>query len=199
VWVSNSGGGKSYLSSSKRPDCLWGPHTFVFGGCRGFFPGVKWPGREVIHSSSSSAEVRCSYAPPVWNEQWHCRCVSKKGLLVSCLSVLSAAWNSWTHEGPVFLVLYIGFIIIYMQKRTDCNYNRTEITDTFLEDMCMTLITKRNVVTVPYLPVFWLLLWPGGWRTHCLLPKIFCVVFFSSFHISLIYWNLDCLKWLVLC
>jgi hypothetical protein len=43
-----------------------GAHTASYSvGAGVAFPGVKWPGREVIHSPSSSGEVGCSCAPPV--------------------------------------------------------------------------------------------------------------------------------------
>jgi hypothetical protein len=40
-----------------HPDRLCGPPSYLFM-YRGFFPAVKWPGREVNHSSPSVAEVK---------------------------------------------------------------------------------------------------------------------------------------------
>ena len=39
------------------PDRLWGPPILLFNGFRGFFSGVKRPGRNVDHTPSSSAEI----------------------------------------------------------------------------------------------------------------------------------------------
>jgi len=69
MWAPNPGRGKRFLFSSKRPDCLWGPRSFVFDGCWGSFPGAKRHGREVNHSPPSRAEVGCTCASPVWREQ----------------------------------------------------------------------------------------------------------------------------------
>jgi hypothetical protein len=54
-----------FFSSSPRPDRFRGPPM----GTRGSFSGVKWPGREVDHSSPSSAEVKNAWSykstPPI--------------------------------------------------------------------------------------------------------------------------------------
>jgi hypothetical protein len=55
---SNPGRGKIFFSSPKRPDGLWGPPSLLFNGYRGFFPGVKRPGRQINHSPPSSAEIK---------------------------------------------------------------------------------------------------------------------------------------------
>ena len=59
----NSSRSKHVFYCSKGPDRLWGPHSFLFNGYVGFFPGVKRPGREADHSHPSSAEVKneCRY------------------------------------------------------------------------------------------------------------------------------------------
>jgi hypothetical protein len=49
--------GKICLSSSTRPYRLWG-FPGLINGYRGYFPGVKRPGREFDHSPSSSVEVK---------------------------------------------------------------------------------------------------------------------------------------------
>jgi hypothetical protein len=58
-----------FLSSSNRPNRLWGQPSLVFNGYWGSFPGVKRPRRGVDHSPTSSAEVEnewsCSCAPRV--------------------------------------------------------------------------------------------------------------------------------------
>ena len=41
----------------KRPDRFWGPPSLLFNGYRGSLLGVKWPGRLVDYSRTSSAEV----------------------------------------------------------------------------------------------------------------------------------------------
>jgi hypothetical protein len=35
--------------SSQSPDRLWDPLTLPVDGCRGYFSGTKWPGRDVAH------------------------------------------------------------------------------------------------------------------------------------------------------
>jgi hypothetical protein len=49
---------RDFFSFPKRPDRLWGPPSLLFNGYRGTFPEVKWPEREVNHSSPSSAEIK---------------------------------------------------------------------------------------------------------------------------------------------
>jgi hypothetical protein len=46
------------FSSPFRPDRLWGSPSLVSNGYRGFFPGVKRPGREADHSPPGSAEAK---------------------------------------------------------------------------------------------------------------------------------------------
>jgi len=55
--------GKTYFRTSKGPDRLCGARSLRFNEHRVSFPGVKTQGREVDHSSPSSAEVKneCSY------------------------------------------------------------------------------------------------------------------------------------------
>jgi hypothetical protein len=59
---------KNFLQN--RPDRLWGPPSLLFRGYRGFFSGVKLPGREVDHSPAFIAEIRndwsCTSAPPMY-------------------------------------------------------------------------------------------------------------------------------------
>jgi hypothetical protein len=61
---------KRIFSSQYRPERLWGSPNLLFNVYQGSFPEVKRPGREVDHSSLSSAEAmnECSYTstrPPV--------------------------------------------------------------------------------------------------------------------------------------
>ena len=49
VWGSNTGGGEISCTRPKRP---WDPPSLLYSGCR-----VSFPGRGVVHPTSSSAEV----------------------------------------------------------------------------------------------------------------------------------------------
>ena len=42
----------------KPPDRRWVPPSLIFNGCRGSFPGTKWPGRVVERSFPSRTEVK---------------------------------------------------------------------------------------------------------------------------------------------
>jgi hypothetical protein len=55
--------GQIFSLLPKRRDRVWGPHKLVFNGNRGSIPGVKWPGREVDHTSPLCVEVKneCLY------------------------------------------------------------------------------------------------------------------------------------------
>ena len=51
--------GGRFISSSKRPDPLWGSLGLIFNGyCEFFLWSVKQPGREVDHSPHSIAQVK---------------------------------------------------------------------------------------------------------------------------------------------
>ena len=56
IRVSNPGRDKRFLTSPKRPDRLWGPHSFLSDRFPGYFPGVKWPELAVYHPPLSGAE-----------------------------------------------------------------------------------------------------------------------------------------------
>lgn len=51
------GMGNKYFSSAKRPDSIWGPPSFLFGGS----PNLKRPVRETDYSSFSSTEVKTGW------------------------------------------------------------------------------------------------------------------------------------------
>jgi len=61
-------GGKEISYSPKRPVQLWGPLMFAFSGHWRYFARVKRPGRDVDHSSPSSADAKnewmCASNPP---------------------------------------------------------------------------------------------------------------------------------------
>jgi hypothetical protein len=72
VWTvrgSNFCSDKRFYSSPKRPDMLWGPPSPLRSVYRGSSPGLKRPGRDIDHSSLSSAEVENKWnytsTPPV--------------------------------------------------------------------------------------------------------------------------------------
>jgi hypothetical protein len=50
--------GPRIFSSPRRPDWHWGLPSPYTMGARGFFPGVKRPGREADHSPPIIAEVK---------------------------------------------------------------------------------------------------------------------------------------------
>ena len=52
------GWSKRVFSSQKRHGWVWNPPSFLFSWYRGYFPRVKWPGRDVHHSPLSGAEVK---------------------------------------------------------------------------------------------------------------------------------------------
>jgi hypothetical protein len=59
--------GKRFLKFPERGDWLWGPHSLLFNGYHGTFPGIMWCSYEVAHSPPSGAEVKSIRAstPPV--------------------------------------------------------------------------------------------------------------------------------------
>jgi hypothetical protein len=58
---------KDFCLPQQRPGRSWGPPFLLFNGCRGSFPGVKWPEREVKlfpqinHFSPASAEDKSKW------------------------------------------------------------------------------------------------------------------------------------------
>jgi hypothetical protein len=60
---------KRFFYSSKRPRWLCGPHSYLFNGYPGYFPGVKRPVRDVGHSPPSSSksknELSYTYTAPI--------------------------------------------------------------------------------------------------------------------------------------
>jgi len=88
VWISV---GASNFFSPKRPDRHCGSHSPLCNGYWGSFPRVKWPKREVNHSSPYSVEVRnersysgASTGPETFKE-W-------KGTTLRVLSSCSWTW-----------------------------------------------------------------------------------------------------------
>jgi hypothetical protein len=63
------------ISSSNRPDRLWGQHGLLLKGHRASFPGVKLPKREADNLPSSSAELTnewtCISTPPICRHGVH--------------------------------------------------------------------------------------------------------------------------------
>lgn len=57
--------GKTFYSSPKGPDRLWGPPSHLFNGYRVSFPRVKRPVRKVAHTHPSNSEVK------KWVEVYH--------------------------------------------------------------------------------------------------------------------------------
>jgi hypothetical protein len=70
IWDSIRERSKRFFSTSERPDQLCGSHSLLCSGYRGSITGVKRPGREVYHSSLTSAEVKyewsCTCDPPIY-------------------------------------------------------------------------------------------------------------------------------------
>ena len=63
AWSSTPGSSKSFRSSPKYPEQLWGPTVLLFSGHWSFFPCGKVGGREADRSPPSSAEAKneCSH------------------------------------------------------------------------------------------------------------------------------------------
>jgi len=59
---SNSGRGKIFFSSPKRPEGLWGPSILLFNHNRSSFLEVKRPGREDKHSPLTSTQVKSEWS-----------------------------------------------------------------------------------------------------------------------------------------
>lgn len=186
MWASNPGRGKRFLFSSKRQDCLWGQRSFVFDGCRGSFPGAKRHGREVNHSPPSRAEVGCTCASLVWREQWHCRCVcrpiAEKDYWFRVCPSFRPHETAGLTRGRIFLILSIYWLYNYVPVETYKLWLQSDRINRHFSwrHTCMTLVTKGTNVMIPYLPVLWVLLWPGGGRGAgelTIFPKTLCVVF----------------------
>jgi len=61
--LSNPGREKRFSVLHNHTNQFWGPYSLLFSGCKCPFPGAKWPGSEIDHSSPHSAEVK--------NEWWY--------------------------------------------------------------------------------------------------------------------------------
>jgi hypothetical protein len=61
VLGSNPCSGKRFISTPSRPKQLWGPPYLPFDGCRGSLPRSNRPGRAVIHSPPTCAEVNSDW------------------------------------------------------------------------------------------------------------------------------------------
>ena len=61
--------GNRFLSIPKRPDRLWNPRNHLYKENHGCFPGIKWPGRETVHSPLYRAQVKNDFShnspPPI--------------------------------------------------------------------------------------------------------------------------------------
>jgi len=57
IRLSNPGKGKTFFSSPKTPDHVWGP-PILFSASECSFPVVKRPGPDVDHSPPPSAQVK---------------------------------------------------------------------------------------------------------------------------------------------
>jgi hypothetical protein len=55
---SSPGRGWEFFFSPPRPDRLWGPPSLLYNGYEGLSLWLKRPGREAVHSSQSSVEVK---------------------------------------------------------------------------------------------------------------------------------------------
>jgi hypothetical protein len=83
------GKGKRRVPSPQRPDRFWGSFNLLSNGYRGYFHGVKRPGRDVVHSPPSTAEVKNGVAiPPLpLTSSWQ----STGALAFTCLGIRSRA------------------------------------------------------------------------------------------------------------
>ena len=54
----NPGREKRFSVLHNHANQFWGPYNLLFNGWQCSFPGAKWPGREIDHSSPYSAEVK---------------------------------------------------------------------------------------------------------------------------------------------
>jgi hypothetical protein len=81
VWGSNRSRIKKFLSSPRSPDRLYGPPNHLFNGHQCSFPGVKPPGYDDYHSSSSSAEIKNGWSVQcevrLFTETFHTNIVHK--------------------------------------------------------------------------------------------------------------------------
>jgi hypothetical protein len=98
---SNPGRGKKFVSSSKRPDRLWGPRNLVFKGYRRSSPNVKRPESKANHLLPNSAEV-------------------SNGCRYTYASLFS--FKTWTEE---------SFTSFYLRNIGDCKSTRRKNPNTF--------------------------------------------------------------------
>ena len=71
VWGTNSNRYNRFSLRPNRPDRSYVPHILQFNGCRGSYPGIKWPVREADQSSPSSADVQINGAIPPLHLRLH--------------------------------------------------------------------------------------------------------------------------------
>jgi hypothetical protein len=90
------GRSKRFFSSSKRPECLWGPLVLICDLYPDSFQGIKLSGREANHSHPYIAEAR---------NEWSCTSTS-----------LCAFKNAGSQHFTVYLVVSVPEIRDYLWR-----------------------------------------------------------------------------------
>jgi len=93
VWIPV---GKWVVSSSKRPNRLWGSLCLLFNWYQGYFLEVKWPGRKLNRSLPSSAKVKnkWSYTSNSFARlQLYLSLLTRSILRITCKRIPSSMYN----------------------------------------------------------------------------------------------------------
>ena len=56
-------GVRDFFFPPKSPYRFWESTSFIFSGYLGYFPGMKWPERDVYYPSQFSADVKSEWSP----------------------------------------------------------------------------------------------------------------------------------------